>query len=534
MPFYKILIRFKLLVVCAAFSCANLPVFSQLSDYAFVENKNSWLSSENPAGINALDTVKITFAEIYLNKGNGKFKNYFESNNSFEYGVLTESYYRLSAKSIVSGKILYSSFEGKNMGVSNSIDPYYNPFDIVEYADSTAGTKKKETYYLEGTLSTQLTRRLLLGLHAGYKNISYYKIRDLRHTNDFMDLNVKAGVQYNFNRNIETGFHYAYRRSTEGISFQSVGNKDQQFNSLINYGAFLGKQERFGESGYTSSSDNKPFFNKFHTIGFQVNLFPFRKISLYNELSASTRSGYYGKNSSTSILYTEHEATLFHYKGIVSIKTLNSLHKLELVFDTEDLVNRANDFREETIEGGNTVTVYIGQNKVLNRTVSNLKFGYSGNFGIKNNYPSWELKAQVDARISDIMAVVYPVYRMEYINKYTATLSAGKNIFSGNNIYTVFGTAGYSFGTGYAAKDGLYNSSASVSVFTIDRYLYREYEYLTAARIKGEAGFRYTKVLPDRKLKLYTELVYGYTRAFDVSYLGNSYGELSARLGCRF
>jgi hypothetical protein len=534
MQFNKLDIQLRIIMVCVALSCANLSAMSQLTDYGYMSAKTSWLVSENPTGINALDTAKISLVEIELNKGNGKFKNYHESDNCYEYGILTESYYRLSPKTVVYGKIVYSNFEGKNMGASTSINPYYNPFDIVEFADSTAGTKKKETYYLVGTLSTKLNNHFLLGLHVDYKNISYYKIKDLRHTNDFMDLNVKGGLQYIFSKNLETGIHYAYSRSTEGISFQSVGDKDQQFNSLISYGAFFGQQERFGESGYTQSADNKPYFNEYHTVGWQVNLFPRRKISVYNEVSASLRSGYYGKNSSTSVLYTEHKATLLHYKTIVSLKTQTALHKLQLDCNTENLENNVNIFKEETTAGGNTVTVYYGQNKVLERTTTDLTFGYTGNFGIKDNNPSWEAKAMINSRFNNKTVTIYPAYRKQAINEYTATLTAGKNVFSGNSTYTGFLEATYAFGTGYAAKDAKYDNSSSTSVVSIDRYLYREYEYLTAKRMNGKAGFRYTKALPAMKLKLFTELAYGYTQAFSVNYIGNTYGEISAKVGCQF
>ena len=65
------------------------------------------------------------------------------------------------------------------MGGSAFIDPYEQPFDIVEYTDTTRGVKNLETYRLAGAISTDLTHRVTLSAKVDYHAANYAKQKNL-------------------------------------------------------------------------------------------------------------------------------------------------------------------------------------------------------------------------------------------------------------------------------------------------------------------------------------------------------------------
>jgi len=522
-----------LLVIGGILLSRELQAQEQINwtDFDYVRTSSSWIISENAAGLDKLNTEKISFIEAFYNKENGDFINYYQSDNSYSYGALTESFYRLN-KVVFYGKMYYSNFSGKNMCGSSVLDPYFTPFDIVEFADSTAGKKKMETYHLTGALSLPIYKKLMLGLKADYKTISYYKIKDLRHTNDIMNLETTAGLSYSFEKIADIGVNYYFRKRTENTRYQAEGNTDQQFNSLISYGSFFGTQESFGTEGMTGDDGNNPFVDFIHGASFQIDLFPEKNIHFFNEVGMKWRSGYFGQKSSVNIQYTEHEANIFHYKGVISLRRIQTLHQLSINFDREDLLNFENSYKKSTTEGGNTTIVYYGQNQVLDRALSKASFVYTGNINVTDNNPEWVINAGVSVWRRDQMATFYPYYRKQDVKQVLATASLKKNIIRKNNMYTVALGGTYGSGSGFEKEDGSY-ANASKSYATLDRYLYREYEYLTAGRASGNIEFRYTKAFPGN-FRIFAGMKYDYTKAFDVSYIGDSFGKLAVNVGYIF
>ncbi len=522
-----------LLLTGGVFHSAGLWAQAQntWTDFEYVKNSNSWLTSENAAGLDKLSTEKISFIEAFFNKENGDLINYDQSNDSYSFGGLTESFYRLN-KVVFYGKMKYSNFSGENMGGSTLLDPYFSSFDIVEYADSTAGKKKMETYHLIGALSVPVYKKLLMGIKANYNTISYYKIKDLRHTNDIMNLESTVGLSYAFDKIADFGINYYFRKRTENTCYQAEGNTDQQFNSLISYGSFFGTQENFGLEGITKNNGNNPFIDYIHGASIQIDLFPEKNIHFFNEVGMKWRSGYFGQKSSVDIQYTEHEADIFHYKGVLALKRVQTLHQLSVNFDREDLINFENSYKESTTEGGNTTIVYYGKNEVLDRVLSKASILYTGYLNVTDHNPEWEINAGASIWRRDQVATFYPYYRKQDVKQVMAIASVKKNIIHNNNMYSFTLGGTYGSGNGTEKEDGHY-ASASESYATLDQYLYREYEYLTAGRATGNVEFRYTKAFPGN-YRIYGTIGYDYTKAFDVSYIGDSFGKLSVNIGYIF
>ena len=518
--------------LCSADLFAQQP--NNWIDFNYIKKLNAWLTCENAAGLDQLTVKKTSYIEAFLNKGDGDFINYYQSNNSYSFGGLTESFYRF--KNIVFyGKVDYSSFTGKNMGGSSLLDPYFSPFDIVEYADSTAGDKKMETYHLIGAMSFPICRKILLGVKADYKTVSYYKTKDLRHTNDLMDINVTAGIRYQYKNIVDIGFNYYFRRRVEGIAYQSEGNTDQQFNSLVSYGSFMGEQESYSSNGegFSRGTSQKPIVDYIHGPTVQLDLFPKSTIHFFNEFSLKWRDGYFGKKSSVNIRYTDHEADILKYRGEILYKKANALHQLAIFIKQENLTNYKNSYKSETeTSSGNTTIKYYGKTEVLDRTLIESSILYTGNLKIDNNNPIWVLKTGCSFWSREQVASVYPIYRKQDINQILVKASVKRNIIHDDNMFSITFGGIYGFGNGTAKKDGYY-SSGDPDYATLDRYLYREYEYLTTSRIAGNIGFRYTKAFP-QNYRLYGDVKYSYTKAFDVSSVGDYATRLRVSVGYIF
>jgi hypothetical protein len=515
-------------------SQAARPVSNTEFDFEFIKNSNPWLTSENAAGLNSLCIDKASVAEAYYKKDDGQFVDFYESNNSYTYGLYTESFYRLSKSVVFYGKIDYSDFTGKNMGGSVFYNPYYNPTNIVEYADSTAGGKQCESYHLVGALSVDLSKKLSGGLKIDYNTISYFKTKDLRHANDILDMSVTAGLSYKAGKVITAGLNYFYRRSVESITFSSAGNTDQQFYSLIDFGAFYGKQERFGEEGYTASRDTKHYFNEFHGLSLQVELFPKAKFMFFNELGLQLRNGYYGKRSMLSYIYSEHNSDIINYKGVLSYKKRSALHQAEINFGYEKLANYKNDYKEYTPSGGSTTVIRTSHNQALSQTNTQLSVAYTAYLGLVDNRSRWEITAVANGANRDQKTILYPFYRKQQITTFDASLGLKYNVMKAADTYSVYCNTGYGTGSGVVKEDGRYSSNSNEAFESLDRYLYREYEYFTASRINETLGFRYARSVEERKLRLYGDVSYRYTKAFETSYIGDSFGTLTIKLGCNF
>ncbi len=526
----------KIYIVCLIITGGVLcpaGLFAQKwSDFYYIKNSDAWFTCENAAGLDKLEIEKISFIEAFSNKSNGDFINYYQSDNSYSFGGLTESFYRL--KNVVFyGKVNYFNFSGKNMGGSSLFDPYFSPFDIVEYADSTAGEKKMEAYHLTGAISMPAYKNLLLGLKADYSTVSYYKIKDLRHTNDLMDMKITTGVSYP-TKIADVGLNYYFRKRVEGTSYQSKGNTDQQFSSLISYGAFMGEQQGYSSIGdEITCGSNRPFVDFIHGISIQIDLFPQKKIHFFNELGIKQRNGYYGKKASTSIMFSEHEADIFQYKGKISLKKDKNLHLLTVLLKQENLINSMKSHRESTVNG-NTTIVYYGKNEVLDRTTTKASLQYTGNLEVTDNNPEWLINTGISFGERDQIASLYPDYRKQDIYQLSAEASVERNIIHNDNMYSISLGGVYGFGGGDEKTDGKYTSTdSSDSYATLDRYLYREYEYMTSSRITTDAKFRYTKKLP-QNYRIYGDIEYSFTKAFSTTCIGNTFGHLGISIGCIF
>lgn len=208
---------------------------------------------------------------------------------------------------------------------------------------------------------------------------------------------------------------------------------------------------------------------------------------------------------------------------------------LSFSINKESLVNNENSYQKSTLPNGGSVVNYIGQAQMLDKTIWKVKGGYTAYLGVQNYLPTWILNVNAEANSMKQTVSIYPNYRKQDINQWNVGVSASRNITKSLNQYNLTFGFNYISGSGTEKKDGTYDPSAQgeSKAVSLDRYIYREFEYLTTERIRGNAGFRYSRLFSG-KMKGYAQLNYALTNAFSTEYIGKTFNELSLSVGVGF
>lgn len=536
MNYFNLIYR-VVLIISGVFYSANLSAQqadSTFSDIKYILRNNAWLSSRNSSGLKYFVLPKLSTSQLFFNKSDGNFINYHQSDDSYRYGLEAESIYRLTTKVVFSGAIGYDTFKGKHMGGSMFINPYEVPIDIVEGNSLNKGDKEQESYKLTGKVGAQLTKKISVGAGIEYEAANFAKMKDLRHINKLLDLNLSFGGLYQLSNAVELGMNYNYTRRIESMSFKSFGNKETVFSSIISFGAFYGSRDTFDKEGYTSSDNTSPLADIGHGASLQFSIYFNNKIKLFNEFSYIDTKGGYGEKRTAKRLFTEHRDKHITYNGTLSVFEGKNEHHLTLKADYNTLINNENRDITQTPVGGIERIIVFVTNEVLDRQQLKANLKYTLFKNVSNNNPAWTFEADVDYFRRQQTISMSPFYRDQTINSYQAKANVKRNIIRANRMYSATFGLGYGSGDGLVKYDGIYfDPSTSPPPASMDLYLYQEFEYLTKPRVMADVSLQYTKKM-NPNIAPYARLSYNYTKAFDTQFLGSSFGIAGASLGCNF
>jgi hypothetical protein len=523
------------IVPCTALKAQTDSTFnwSTLRELHLDEN---WLNSKNPAGLHVYG--QGAESEIVL-LGNGRYgglKNYFSSKNEMTFGVEAASIARLSQLVVVDGKVGYRHTMARSIAGSYFINPTQTPFDLLEFSDENAGDKTMEELYLQGQVGITPIRYLSVGLSLDYKAASYSKHKDLRHINSLMDMNLLLGGVFHVGKRLDIGLNYVYHRRNETLLLSSYGTQDKTFLSLLNYGAFFGKQETFGEIGYTKENENKPLFDSRHGANLQL-VWRIGNVEWFNEVGLMLRSGYYGDPSHSTVVYSTHQGHDFSYRALLSFASQGNAHRIGLRYAQDYVENTENVYSYQNEEAGRDYIEYLGEREVGKRTQNSVLMEYVGRYGIKHGMARWEamVDATLDAR--NTKASNYPDYRRQNISWWRLKAMGTRNILSGSNCYSVTLSALYGGGAGEPCTDGRYGTGTSGEALTRTRndLLMQEWEYLTATQLGTGIAFTYSRAMYNGKVRGNLGLTYDICKALGTEYLdGTIRHTVSLRLGCNF
>jgi hypothetical protein len=520
---------------CPASAFSQTAVADSLNPtYSFVEQGSAWLTSANPAGLYHLNAT-VSEAEVSFTKDNGGLVNYYQSDNSFQAGLNARSLYRMNDRIVFSGSMGYDYFEGKNMSGSAFINPYGQPFDIVEADESNAGKKKLENYRMAGAVSVEIADGLYAGGALNFRAANYAKTKDLRHKNKLSQLDLNVGLTYRLSPKWEIGAAYVYNRSTEGITFSMNGTSDIQYASVVSYGAFWGRNEWFGDTGYTKKSEEKPLFNSINGGSLQAAFNPNSRTELYAEVGVHSRNGYYGDKSSSGVVYSDHSSTSLDFKAALTLKGDSYRHVVSVDGSLESLTNDERVYSSETVNGV-TTTRYYSPQRVGSTDTYSLGVGYTGYLGIERQQPVWVVEASARQYHRELTASVYPFYRKQNVTSNALAASLERNFVRGCGKFSAKLGLGYSFGSGDMAIDGIYAtpSSTQTAPNSQNSLLNKEYEYLTKSRYAVAPSLGYTRRI-NKSVSGYVTAGYRLELAPDVEFISSDkHHTVNIAVGCLF
>ena len=506
-----------------------------MHDFEYVRSSEPWTTSRNAAGLAAMPLDRNTRAEGNFLKENGGLIGNAGSNNSIEAGAMTESFLKISETIAFYGKISYSYFRGKDMGVSILMDPDYNPINFHESVDTTRGTKNKELYHLIGGISYKFKdSRWSLGAKVDYESGDQAKLKDPRFLNVWTDLDASVGFMYGDRKSFSIGMNLEYRRTIETILGKTYGVSGKQYYTFVDYGGYYGTRELFdGTDGMVTVGNTRPMFNNF--FGASVQIEAGRKTKVFNELTYLRRSGYFGNRGTTSVMFTEHGGNILEYRGVLTAGKGSNRHQVGLDLRYEDILNYENVYRYNTQVGEHATVEYLSQNEVLDRMDISARLSYTGYSGVENYRPKWEYGARAGFNSRQSLTTVYPYYRSSGFSNASVEAFGKRSFISGKDIFTIGLEGCFLTGFGTAKSDGILANSTSGAPFSIDTYLYRDFEYRTATRAGGNVTLRYTR--------LFTKDIAGYIQLSDKfisllkepEYLDSGHrNTLTITIGCTF
>ena len=396
-----------------------LPLNAQdsllLRDYQFVRQSDPWLTHHNAAALTRFAADNIVDAEASLVKGNGGLVNYADSRNTLQGTVRAESFYRLSPRVVTYGAISYDNWTGRDM-TGSAFMLQRTPFNLVEDSLTNPGRKHRDIYRLVGGVGADVYKGISLGARLDYTSGNYAKYKDLRHKNKLMDLQLSVGTYAALTDWLSVGADYFYRRQTESVDFGTYGKSERVYKTLIDYGAFMGRVEQFGNEGFTDKAREMPLFEDRHGASLQFELRPhiihhpsaISPLALHVSVDASHASGYYGRRSPYTITYTNHDRDIFNFQGRLTYAVRSSRFTLDVNYSSEQLENRAETFREMTNAGGANYYEYYDAVETGTKKWYDLSTLFTAQWGIRGELPAWDLSAGYTRNERRQTAYLYP------------------------------------------------------------------------------------------------------------------------------
>ncbi len=495
-------------------------------NYEFVKSRDPWLTHCNAAALTRFSAPNIAEAELSLSRQGGGLVNYDGSPSVFQFDATAEAFYRLSRRTVVFGSIAYDNFSGNDMSGSvfmpstlhsplstlHSRLSTLRPFDIVEENTENEGRKHSDTYCLSGGVGVDVWHGYALGARLDYTAANYAKYKDLRHKNKLMDLAFSVGGYAPVLSWLNLGANYIYHRNTESVSFSTYGKSEKVYKSLINYGAFFGTWEQFGNEGYTDKSREMPLFEDGHSGNIQLELRPMHQLSVLATFGFGKEKGYYGRQSPYTITYTQHERRT---KEVTLSLVYTPSHRLDFAYRNEKLANRAETFREMKKSSGASYYVYYDPVETADKQLQNISVVYTASLGVRGETPTWNLQIAWQWFQREQLNYLFPFYRHQKLSAYECVLGVTRNIFFRCGILSCSLKGALCKGTGAPYDDGTFiaPSKKQEQPATADVFLYRECQYLTAPQYAVGGSVKYAFVFPGTRLKTHVRFDLSHRKA---------------------
>ena len=527
-----------------------------LRDYKYAKHDNPWLTSGNAAALTTLATGSIAQAEMRLNIQKGGHTNYYDAPHAVQATAGIEAFYRLNSRAVAFGTISYDNWTGKDMTGSAFINPERKPFNLVEDSLTSAGKKHRDTYSLSGGMGISVWRQLALGAQIDYTAANYAKYKDLRHKNKLMDLRLTAGAFAPLTSWLSAGANYIYHRNTESLQFGTYGKSEKVYKTLIDYAAFMGRTEQFGNLGFTDMSREMPLFEQGHGASLQMDLHTpqgaasqapqgqleadSRALSLFACVALNHATGYYGRRSPYTITYTHHERDQLDASARFTYRYRRARYHLDIAYSREQLNNDAETYRELTNANGATYYEYYDPVETATKAWHLWNVAVIAHLGVRDLLPTWTFRAHWQRTLREQTAYLYPFLRWQRLCINALSMDATRHLPVRRAVWAFSIGGSFQKGNGDPYRDYAFTQQAATAEPTTSvggtAFLWREYQYLTSPQYTIRASVGYTFLLPNTQLKPHVTLS-GSHRKANLTYnesLGCDRTQLQLVIGCTF
>ena len=531
----------SLLLLALPFTSTALPADTtpHFRDFNLVKQANPWLTSPNAAALTRYNQRNISVAEVRGSVAKGDLVDYSQSANVVQAGAMVESFFRINPRTVVYGRMDYDNFAGKNMLGSVFINPERKPFDLSEDSLTNPGNKHRDTYNLVGAVGIDLWRGLAVGAKVDYTAANYAKYKDLRHRNSLMQLNLSLGIAAPIGKKWMLGANYIYGRSTESLRFVTYGKTEKVYKTLVDYGAFTGEVEQFGNKGYTDDSREQPLLDEQNGLALQAESNLGRGFSLFLGAQMVHRNGFYGRNSPYSIVHFKHQGDNYALQLVLNKYRTYSQQQLSLSYTNELLTNHKTTYRENQTATGSSFYEYFDPIKTSNKRWSSLKLTYTAWLRLFGDISTWTISASLQADSRQVSAYLYPYVQRQQLHTNLLSLLVTRNLaLSRRTMLSLTGGLSHQWGSGQPGQTSTLAtpSDKQAPPTLMQAYLYRNHHLLTAPQWGLHLAAKYAFGLPRLPLPLYVRAQTTWCRTTEPSpWIDNQHRtEVTMALGCTF
>lgn len=210
----------------------------------------------NPASMS--DYSNFSFSELYINSQTNKdqINRYPLGKDQTSFGLKTKSYQTLKKNVSLWGEAAYSSISTKDVKWNENLD--YDRISPYSVADSVGGKLDVEKYYFKGGFAKKLNR-ISYGLEGNYIAQMGARSKDPRNKTVTSNLEVKAGLNFNFYKNLEAGIFIQGEKYTQ--------NNNVRFASILGYPT-VNQMAGFGNYNYLFSGGNNNISSIYEQFGY--------------------------------------------------------------------------------------------------------------------------------------------------------------------------------------------------------------------------------------------------------------------------
>lgn len=519
---------------CCAMAQQHDKVVHRHTDRSFLLD-HAWLWCSNPAGITDFDVEKTAAAEVSALANDGAFHSFSEPETKRVFTARTDAFLRLGAEkeaSVLHGAVSYQRSNHLNQSGSVFLTSSEKPFDLIPL-DTFPSQKKLERYNLMGRFARPCGA-WTLGATIDFTSANYAKLRDLRHTNSYLDLDVAAGATRQLG-NLLLGLSLNYRRQVEGVEFDVYGVQDRPYYVLVSSGLYWGfAEEATSRLGYAQTTNELPLFDQLHGAAVQLSG-NVGVLHCFAELAANRRRGQFGLQSATTAVFTQHEGFSASAQLSFALAKEKTLQRLDIEFSSTCLDNYAKLHRLETDDSRQQRVRYYGRQRTLESVNHNFCTDYRLYLGADSLLSQWVLSAKYQLSSSNKKAMQSVEYKTSRLLRNEIGVGACRNIHWKRNLLKINLQTATQFASGEPCKVSFAAATpAEISKFVqLETPLLCDYGFATATAFCAKIEVEYRRSFALFAIGLKTH--YERTQAEQQPNLaGNSRNAFGVALVCQF